>query len=59
MFVLAGSKVVLAARNEERLAQAARELEGYGGRALAVLTEVTDRQAKATIGEWAKKSGQR
>jgi short-subunit dehydrogenase len=45
LFTCAGSNVVLASRNEERLAQAARQLEGYAGRALAVPADVTDRQA--------------
>ena len=45
LFARAGSNVVLAARDEERLRQVAGQLEGYGGRVLVVATDVTDRQA--------------
>jgi short-subunit dehydrogenase len=49
LFARAGSNVVLAARNQERLQQLASELEGYAGRALPVPTDVTDRQAVETM----------
>ncbi len=45
LFARAGSNLVVAARDEERLAQATRELESCSGRAIAVPTDVTDRQA--------------
>jgi short-subunit dehydrogenase len=45
LFAGAGSNVVLAARDEERLQRLAEELGGYGGRVLVVPTDVTDRQA--------------
>ncbi len=38
----AGATVVLAARNEEALRQAAKEVEASGGRSLVVLTDVGD-----------------
>ncbi len=38
----AGASVALAARSEETLNQAAKEIEAAGGRAIAVVTDVTD-----------------
>jgi len=38
-----GARVVLAARDEARLAEAVREIEGHGGRAEAVALDVCDR----------------
>jgi NAD(P)-dependent dehydrogenase (short-subunit alcohol dehydrogenase family) len=38
----AGARVALAARSTDQLAQAAREIEGFGARALAVAMDVTD-----------------
>jgi len=49
LFARAGSNVVLAARNQERLRETARQLEGYAGRHLVVPTDVTDRQAVETM----------
>jgi short-subunit dehydrogenase len=45
LFARAGANVVLAARNAERLARVAQELQAYRGRSLAVPTDVTDSQA--------------
>ncbi|MBW1898015.1 MAG: SDR family oxidoreductase [Deltaproteobacteria bacterium] len=39
------SKIVIAARNEERLNQLKKEIEAAGGRALSVPTDVTDENA--------------
>ena len=44
-FVEKGAKVVLAARRVERLASLVERLEGMGGEALAVATDVTDEAA--------------
>lgn len=44
-FVEKGAKVVLAARRAERLASLVERLEGMGGEALAVATDVTDEAA--------------
>lgn len=45
LFARAGSNLVLAARDRERLHRLAEQLEGYGGRVLVVATDVTERQA--------------
>ncbi len=39
-----GAKVVIAARNEQKLLEVAKEIEKLGGKALAVKTDVTNRQ---------------
>lgn len=44
-FAREGAAVGLAARNEERLAEVAAEIEGLGGRSLPVPTDVTDPDA--------------
>ena len=44
-FVEKGAKVVLAARRVERLADLVAQIEGMGGEALAVATDVTDEAA--------------
>ncbi|MFC3097743.1 SDR family oxidoreductase [Alteraurantiacibacter palmitatis] len=44
-FVAKGAKVVLAARRVDRLADLVAEIEGMGGEALAVATDVTDEAA--------------
>ena len=44
-FVEKGARVVLAARRAERLAGLVERLEGMGGEALAVTTDVTDEAA--------------
>ena len=49
LFARAGSNVVLAARNEERLQQLARRVERYDGRSLVLPTDVTDRRAVETM----------
>lgn len=41
-FVQAGASVALAARSEEELGRAAKEIEAAGGRAIAVPTDVSD-----------------
>lgn len=48
-FVCKGAKVVLAARRAERLAGLVAEIEGTGGEALAVTTDVTDEAAIANL----------
>ncbi len=48
-FVRKGAKVVLAARRAERLAGLVSEIEGMGGEALAVTTDVTDEAAVANL----------
>jgi NADP-dependent 3-hydroxy acid dehydrogenase YdfG len=53
LFARAGSNVVLAARNRERLYQVAQQLQGYAGRSLVVPTDVTDRQAVETMARMA------
>jgi short-subunit dehydrogenase len=45
LFAEGGASVVLAARSEEALLEAAAECEALGGRALAVPTDVADREA--------------
>lgn len=52
-------RLVLAARNEERLHSLAKEVEKHGARALVVPTDVTDEQAcknlvQTTIDEWGR-----
>jgi NADP-dependent 3-hydroxy acid dehydrogenase YdfG len=54
-----GAAVALAARREERLAQLARDIGRDGGRALVLVTDVTDKvQARAavarTVAEWGR-----
>lgn len=54
-----GAAVALAARREERLAHLTRDIRGDGGRALVVITDVTDKvQAQAavarTVAEWGR-----
>ena len=44
-FAAKGAKVVLAARRAERLASPVDRIEGAGGEALAVATDVTDEAA--------------
>jgi NADP-dependent 3-hydroxy acid dehydrogenase YdfG len=45
-----GTAVALAARREERLAQLAQDIKRNGGRALALVTDVTDQtQAQAAV----------
>ena len=41
-FAAAGASVALAARGREELEQTAKEIEGEGGRALAIVTDVTE-----------------
>lgn len=48
-FVTKGAKVVLAARRQERLDALVEKLEGMGGEALAVVTDVTDESAMANL----------
>lgn len=48
-FVNKGAKVVLAARRQERLDALVEKLEGMGGEALAVVTDVTDEDAVRTL----------
>lgn len=48
-FVEKGAKVVLAARRAERLADLVTRIEGMGGEALAVATDVTDENAVANL----------
>lgn len=50
-FARRGASVVLAARNEEALREAAGECESEGGRALVVPTDVTDEGAVRALGE--------
>ncbi|AKH41498.1 NAD(P)-dependent dehydrogenase (short-subunit alcohol dehydrogenase family) [Altererythrobacter atlanticus] len=45
VFVEKGAKVVLAARRADRLAKLVEKIEGMGGEALAVATDVTDEAA--------------
>ncbi|MFF0490680.1 SDR family oxidoreductase [Nocardia sp. NPDC004068] len=45
----AGAKVVLAARTESRLREVAGEIEGAGGQALCVPTDITDDAAVANL----------
>lgn len=42
-FAEAGATVVIAARNEKKSAEAAKEIEASGGRAIAVTSDVSDR----------------
>jgi short-subunit dehydrogenase len=53
LFARAGSNVVLAARNQERLRQTAQQLQGHPGRHLVIPTDVTDRQAVETMARMA------
>ncbi len=46
-----GARVVMAARNEQDLQQAAEEIRANGGRAIAVTTDVSDETAVARLGE--------
>ncbi|MCK2213775.1 SDR family oxidoreductase [Actinomadura sp. ATCC 31491] len=55
-FAARGAAVVLAARREEALAEARRECEAAGGRALAVPTDVTDPHA---VQELARRAAER
>lgn len=48
-FAAKGAKVVLAARRAERLAALVERIEGDGGEALAVATDVTDEDAVAAL----------
>ncbi len=48
-FVNKGAKVVLAARRAERLSGLVEKIEGMGGEALAVTTDVTDEDAIANL----------
>lgn len=48
-FVNKGAKVVLAARRAERLSGLVEKIEGMGGEALAVTTDVTDESAVANL----------
>ena len=50
-FARNGATVVLAARREQALDEAARECEERGGRALAVPTDVTDEQAVRALAQ--------
>jgi short-subunit dehydrogenase len=49
----AGARLILAARNEDRLQEAARDCAARGGRALAVPTDVSEQQACRTLIETA------
>ena len=49
LFARAGSNVVVAARRKELLDELVREIGHYGGRCLAVPTDVTDRQVVETM----------
>jgi short-subunit dehydrogenase len=46
-----GARVVMAARNEQDLREAAEEIRANGGRAVAVVTDVSDEAAVARLGE--------
>src|SRR5688572_17122254 len=46
-----GARVVMAARNEQDLKEAAEEIRVNGGRAIAVTTDVADETAVARLGE--------
>lgn len=48
-----GARVVMAARNEPDLKEAAQEICANGGRAIAVVTDVSDEAAVARLGETA------
>jgi len=57
-FVAAGAAVAIAARGEDDLARAAKELEAEGGRALAVTADVSDpAQVQALIDRAAQELG--
>ena len=45
----AGASVVIAGRNNDKSAEAAREIEGLGARALAVSVDVTDKASVAAM----------
>jgi NAD(P)-dependent dehydrogenase (short-subunit alcohol dehydrogenase family) len=49
MSAQAGAAVVLASRSEEQLAAVATEIEGQGGKALAVPTDITDTAALTAL----------
>ncbi len=58
-FAQCKAKVVLAARNEEKLEALKKEILGQGGQALAIKTDIrsfsdTQRMAKETVAQWGK-----
>ena len=49
----AGAAIVLASRSENELKKVAEEIEGFGGKALVVPTDVTDIKSMENLGQMA------